>query len=59
MAFTPNQVVTTGKDIFAWASPDTTQTPYGKYLKGAQVTVIAQTGNVVQVRSTVAPARIK
>jgi hypothetical protein len=59
MAFAPNQVVTTDKDIFAWSSPDTTQPPYGKYLKGTQVTVIAQTGNVVQVRSVVAPSRSK
>jgi len=59
MALTPNQVITLKRDIFAWATPDTSQQPYGKYGAGVKVTVIAQTGNVVQVRSTLKPAGIK
>jgi len=59
MAFVPNQVITLKRDIFAWATPDTSQQPYGTYVKGTNVTVIAQTGNVVQVRGVVSPVRKK
>lgn len=50
MAFTPNQVITVKKEMFAWASPDTGQAPFGKFQAGTNLTVVAQTGNVVQVR---------
>ena len=59
MAFTPSQVIQIKKDIPAWATPDVSQSPYGTYGTGTQITVVAQTGNVVKVRATVKPRSSK
>jgi hypothetical protein len=55
MALTQGQNILLKKDIPAWTTPDTSQNMYGSFLNGTTLTVVAQTGNVVQVRSNKPP----